>query len=94
LVGQIRTNGTRLTVLELDQYWLQEADEFLVTLDSEHLRECNKVVCSGTVLANQTIDSVLQHCRGAAQTLIAGPTVGCLPKPLFDRGLTHLAATE
>ncbi len=94
LVEQIRSNGTRLTVLELDQYWLQEADEFVVTLDSEHLIECNKVVCTGTVLANQTIDSVLQHCRGAAQILVVGPTAGCLPEPLFDRGLTMLGGNR
>ena len=94
LVKQMRDNGTRLTVLERDPFWLQEADEVIVTLDPEHLSECNKVVCTGTVLVNQTVDSVLQHCRGARQILIVGPTVGCLPDPLFDRGLTMLGGNR
>jgi len=94
LVEQIRSAGTRLTVLELDQQWLQEADEFVVTLDPEHLCECNKVVCTGTVLVNQTVDSVLQYCREAEQILIVGPSIGCLPDPLFDRGVTLLGGSR
>lgn len=94
LIEQVRADGIRLTVLELDERWLQEADEFVVTLDPERLSECNKVICTGTVLVNQTVDSVLQHCRGAAQIMIVGPTVGCLPDPLFDRGLTMLGGSE
>lgn len=94
LVEQVRSAGTRLTVLELDDQWLQDADEFLVTLDPQRLRGCNKVVCTGTVLVNQTVDSVLQHCRGAGQILIVGPTMGCLPDPLFDRGVTLLGGSQ
>ena len=94
LVEQVRSAGTRLTVLELDERWVQEADEFIVTLEPEHLSECNKVVCTGTVLVNQTVDSVLQYCRGAAQIMIVGPTVGCLPEPLFERGVTMLGGSR
>lgn len=94
LVEQVRSAGTRLTVLELDESWVQEADEFIVTLDPGQLSECNKVVCTGTVLVNQTVDSVLQYCRGAVQIMIVGPTVGCLPDPLFDRGVTMLGGSR
>ncbi len=94
LVEQVRSAGTRLTVLELNERWLQEADQFVVTLDPALLGACNKVVCTGTALVNQTIDSVLQHCRGAGQILIVGPTIGCLPEPLFDRGVTTLGGSR
>tara|TARA_B100002003_G_scaffold251813_1_gene297789 strand:+ start:8732 stop:9646 length:915 start_codon:yes stop_codon:yes gene_type:complete len=94
LVEQVRADGIRLTVLELDERWLQDGDDFAVTLEPARLSECNKVLCTGTVLVNQTVDSALQHCRGAAQIMIVGPTVGCLPDPLFDRGLTMLGGTR
>ncbi|MAG31292.1 MAG: hypothetical protein CL908_10445 [Deltaproteobacteria bacterium] len=90
LVEQARADGIHLTVLELDDRWLQESDEFVVTLDPKDLGTCNKLVCTGTALINQTIDSVLPYCRSAEHKLIVGPTVGCLPDPLFDRGLTAL----
>jgi|TARA_Y100000310_G_scaffold277758_1_gene295749 hypothetical protein len=94
LVEQVRRDDVPLTVLELDERWLQEADDFVVTLEPERLQECNKVLCTGTVLVNQTVDSVLQHCRGAAQIQIFGPTIGCLPEPLFDRGVTLLGGSR
>jgi len=94
LVEQIRAFGTSLTVLELDERWLQEADEFTVTLDPAHLNGCNKIVCTGTVLVNQTLDSVLTHCEDATRILIVGPTTGCLPDPLFKRGVTLLGGNR
>lgn len=90
LVEQIRTLGLPLTVVELDERWLQSADGLYVTLDPEHLRDCNKIVCTGTALINQTIDALMQHCGHAEQIFIVGPTTGCLPDPLFDRGVTLL----
>ena len=94
LVEQVRSEGASLTVVELDEYWLSESNGVLVTLDPEHLRECNKVVCTGTMLVNQTLDSVLQYCQNATKILMVGPTVGCLPEPLFDRGLTMLGSNR
>lgn len=93
LVEQIRSRGLSLTVVELDERWLQNADGFEVTLDPERLRCCNKIVCTGTVLINQTIDSVLACCDAAEQILIVGPTSGCLPDPLFERGVTSIGGS-
>ncbi len=90
LVEQVRALGLPLTVVELDERWLQSADGFDVTLNPEHLRDCNKIVCTGTVLINQTIDALMEHCGHAEQMFIVGPTMGCLPDPLFDRGVTLL----
>jgi uncharacterized protein (DUF4213/DUF364 family) len=93
LVEQVRAQGVPLTVVELDEKWLQHADDFEVTSDLAHLTNCNKVVCTGTVLINQTIDSVIENCGNAEQILIVGPTTGCLPDPLFDRGVTLLGGS-
>ncbi|MCP4982713.1 MAG: hypothetical protein GY935_19725 [Gammaproteobacteria bacterium] len=90
LVEQVRELGLPLTVIELDQQWLQNDDQFEVTLDPKKLSNCNKIICTGTVLINQTIEDLLPHCVNARQIFIVGPTVGCLPDPLFDRGITRL----
>ena len=94
LVEQVRARGVPLTVVELNEKWLQREDDFEVTSDLAHLSSCNKIVCTGTVLINQTIDSVLENCGDAEQILIAGPTTGCLPDPLFDRGVTMLGGSS
>ena len=93
LVEQVRARGVPLTVVELNEKWIQRTDGLEVTLDLAHLNSCNKVVCTGTVLINQTLDSVLEHCGNAEQILIVGPTTGCLPDPLFDRGVTLLGGS-
>jgi uncharacterized protein (DUF4213/DUF364 family) len=90
LVEQLREMGLPLTVLELDKQWLQSDDQFEVTLEPEKLNACSKIICTGTVLVNQTIDDLLPHFSNARQIFIVGPTVGCLPDPLFDRGITRL----
>jgi len=94
LVEQVRAQEVPLTVVELNEKWLQREDDFEVTSDLAHLSSCNKIVCTGTVLINQTIDSVLENCGNAEQILIAGPTTGCLPDPLFDRGVTMLGGSR
>ena len=90
LVEQVRQMGLPLTVIELDERWLQQDGQFVVTLEPEKLNNCSKIICTGTVLVNQTIDDLLPHFGNARQIFIVGPTVGCLPDPLFDRGITQL----
>jgi hypothetical protein len=90
LVEQVRQMGLPLTVIELDERWLQKEGQFEVTLEPEKLNACSKIICTGTVLVNQTIDDLLPHFSNARQIFIVGPTVGCLPDPLFDRGITRL----
>jgi len=94
LVEQVREMGLRLTVVELDEQWLQNDERFEVTLDPVKLGDCNKIICTGTVLVNQTIDDLLSHFSNATQISIVGPTVGCLPDPLFDRGITRLGGCK
>ncbi|MDH3451867.1 MAG: DUF364 domain-containing protein, partial [Gammaproteobacteria bacterium] len=88
LVASIRARSLPLTVIELDTRWWCHNGDFEVTGDAGKLRRCNKVVCTGTVLVNHTADAILQHCASAQKVLVAGPTVGCLPDPLFARGVT------
>lgn len=88
LVEKVRALHLPLTVVELDERWLTRAEGFEVTLDPDRLARCNKIVCTGTVLLNQSIDDLSPRWRQAERVFVAGPTVGCLPDPLFERGVT------
>jgi uncharacterized protein (DUF4213/DUF364 family) len=38
-------------------------------------------------MLNDTLDAVLAACRSARRVAVIGPTAGCVPDPLFDRGV-------
>jgi uncharacterized protein (DUF4213/DUF364 family) len=90
LVPMIVRAGARLTVLELKEALVRESAHFRVTLDPAALASCEKVVSTSTVLLNDTLDDVLAACRNARRFAIVGPTAGCVPDPLFARGVDAL----
>ena len=94
LVEHLREAEIRLTVIELNPEWLQEEGEFRVTDDPSALAGCNKVVCTGTTLINHTLENVLLHTKNAEQITLVGPTIGCLPDPLFRRGVTAIGGRQ
>jgi len=94
LVGRITGSGARLTVLELKAHLAGERDGFRVTLDPEELRGCNKVLSTSTILLNDTVDRIAACCGSAAAFAVVGPGAGCLPDPLFARGVTLVGGTR
>ena len=88
LVRQARVRGIPLTVLELREELVQDADGVTVTLDPARLAGCNEVVCTSTVLLNDSLERVLEHARGGRELVLVGPSAGCIPDPLFARGVT------
>lgn len=87
LVARVSEAGARLTVLELKPELAGEHEGFLVTLDPADLASCDKVVSTCSVMLNDTLDDVLAACRHARYFAMIGPTAGCLPDPLFARGV-------
>jgi len=90
LVPAILNAGARLTVLELKPELVREEGALRVTLDPAALRDCGKVLSTCTVLLNDTLDEVLAGCRHARYFVLVGPTAGCVPDPLFERGVHAL----
>jgi uncharacterized protein (DUF4213/DUF364 family) len=88
LVGRIVQSGARLTVVELRQDLVGEHEGYGVTLDAGALAACNKVLSTSTVLLNDSLDRMLACCAGARTLAVVGPGAGCLPDPLFERGVT------
>lgn len=93
LVKQVTALGARLTVLELRADLAGRHPGFEVTLDPAALQACDQVLMTSTVLLNDTLDAVLAHCRHARRVAMIGPGAGCLPQPLFDRGVTAVGGT-
>ena len=87
LIPRVNQAGARLTVLELRPELAREYAKFRVTLDPGELGSCEKVVSTCMVMLNDTLDAVLAACRNARHFAIVGPTAGCVPDPLFARGV-------
>lgn len=93
LVGTVTGAGARLTVLELREELVGERAGFRVSLNPGDLADCTKVLSTSTILLNDTLDQVLGACRAAQHLVLVGPTAGCLPDPLFSRGVTLVGGT-
>jgi uncharacterized protein (DUF4213/DUF364 family) len=88
LLPRVLASGAALTVVELKAQLAGVRDGYRVTLDAHALRHCNKVLSTGTLVLNDTLDAMLAHCRQAQWLALIGPSMGCLPDALFTRGVT------
>ena len=94
LVRQLRTAGIRTTVVERKAHMVNDSDRLCITLDPELLRPCNKIICTGATLLNNSLDEMLGYCRDAEVIALLGPTVGFFPDPLFARGIDRVGGTQ
>lgn len=93
LVPRITARGAQLVVIELREDLVGVRDGVRVTLDADELKRCDKVLSTGTLLLNDTLDRMLGLCRRARRFALIGPSVGCPPDPLFARGVTLLGGS-
>lgn len=93
LVGSIVQAGARLTVVELRADLAGDRAGYRVTIDRNELAPCNKVIATSTMLLNDSLDAMLAVCAGARDIAVIGPGAGCLPDPLFARGVTLVGGT-
>lgn len=93
LVDSIVHAGAKLTVVELRADLAGDRAGYRVTLDRSELLSCNKVIATSTMLLNNSLDAMLQVCANARSVALIGPGAGCLPDPLFARGVTLLGGT-
>ncbi len=93
LADRIVAAGAQLTVVELKAELAGERDGYTVTTDPEALRDCDKVLSTSTILLNDTLERMLGQCAGAQRFAMIGPSAGCIPDPLFARGVTLLGGS-
>ena len=88
LLPRVLASGAALTVVELKPHLVGQHAGWRVTLDADELRHCNKVLGTGTLLLNDTLDRMLACCSSAEWLALIGPSLGCLPDGLLARGVT------
>jgi uncharacterized protein (DUF4213/DUF364 family) len=93
LLARVLASGAQLTVLELKAHLAGEHAGYRVTLDANELRHCDKVISTGTLVLNDTLDRMLALCERARWIALIGPSMGCLPDALFARGVTLLGGS-
>ncbi len=88
LIGQARSLGIPVIVLELKAELVREEPGLTVTLDPARLADCNKIVSTSTLLLNDTFEPVAALWKDKEAVAIVGPSAGCPPDPLFAAGVS------
>lgn len=94
LIRQAVARGVRVSVLERKAHMLRDDGAVVISLAPSVLATCNKILCTGATLLNDSLDEVLGHCRQAEVIALLGPTVGFFPDPVFARGIDCVAGTR
>ncbi len=87
LPNVIKKAGAELIIIERRENLVQKYGDLPVTLDITKLAECNKVLCTGTTVLNNSLDEILNNCLPDAFVSVIGPTAGYFPDPLFTIGV-------
>lgn len=87
LVERLCKRGIEVIVVEKKAHMVRHEGLLEVTLDGERLRSCNKILCTGATLINDSLDEMLGFCADAERLAMIGPTASCLPDVLFQRGV-------
>lgn len=93
LLQRVLDSGARLTVVELKAHLAAQHEGWRVTLDAQALRDCDKVLATGTLVLNDSLERMLALCRRARFIAMIGPSMGCLPDALFARGVSLIGGS-
>ena len=94
LARRARALGISTRIVERKAHMVTSAPGFEISLDPRVLRSCNKIICTGATLLNDSFDAMLEHCAAAEQIALVGPTVGFFPDAVFARGIDIVAGSR
>ena len=94
LARRARALGIPTRIVERKAHMVTSAPDFEISLDPRVLRDCNKIICTGATLLNDSFDTMLEYCAAAEQVALVGPTVGFFPDAVFARGIDIVAGTR
>jgi uncharacterized protein len=94
LVRRLCEQEIHVTVIEKKAHLVQSDDFVNVTLETQALSRCNKVLSTASTLLNDSIDEILDHTQAADVVVMVGPTAGFFPDPLFERGVSAIGGSE
>lgn len=81
----LRSKAKQLYVLE--RGFRRERGILPDTACEQVIPKADVVIITGSSLANGTIDRLLEISENASTVALVGPTVSCVPDPLFERGV-------
>ncbi len=94
LVRHARRLGVPVRIVERKTHMLGSTDDVVISLDPNVLAPCNKIICTGATLLNDSLEDMLGYCRHAASVALVGPSVGFFPDDCFELGVACVAGTE
>ncbi len=95
---QLVARGYTVHVLEINQAIVadvcrEQPGGISASADPESLRQCDIVYCTASTLINGTLDSLLQALDTNLHIELVGPSAGCFPDPLFERGINVIGGS-
>ena len=91
ILKEIRPRVGEIYVFEEE---VEDGSGFYPSTDiPRYLPNCDVIILTATSLINGTIDSILDHCRGAREVCLVGPSTPMCPTVLSRYGVTLLAGS-
>ncbi len=93
LVEHLQRSGIPLVVLELDASLHRESPGLQVTNEIDALIGSDYLICTASTLLNHSLDALLAQLAEHCFFELIGPTAGCLPDALFERGVNAVGGS-
>jgi hypothetical protein len=93
LKDPINKKAKKLYIIERNPL-LRDSGIFPETACELLLPKANVVIVTGSAIANNSIDRILELSKNANEIAIIGPSSGIIPDPLFDLGVTALGCIK
>lgn len=90
LIDKLTNAGVTVRVLEQAPERVADHPRVSVTTSPGDLADCTNVLCTASVLINDTLDALLAACTGATCFELVGPSGSGLPDALFARGIRRV----
>jgi uncharacterized protein (DUF4213/DUF364 family) len=87
VIDRLVESGNQVLVLEQQPERVPERANVRLTTSPADLAGCEQVLCTASVLINDTLDDLLAVCAHGVRFQLIGPTGSGLPDALFARGL-------
>ena len=94
LVDRLTAAGTAVRVLEQVPQRVPERPLVSVVTRPSDLADCAQVLCTASVLINDTLDELLAACPHAGGFELVGPSGSGVPDALFARGVTRVGGIQ
>ena len=87
LIDKLLARDVEVLVLERQPERVELRPGLTLSQNPADLASCRIVLCTAATLINDSIDELLNHCQGAENFSLIGPSGSGLPDVLFDRGV-------